>query len=62
MLLTSLFSHFLSFSRDKNHVKKLLIRFPHLDRKLLEREYPDVNVKDLEYKDKVRGHFAPKID
>lgn len=51
-----------TFSRDKNHVKKLLVRFPHLDLELLEREYPDVKVKDLVYKDRVRGHFAPKID
>lgn len=56
--------HFLSFSssRDKNHVTKLLSRFPNLDRNLVQREYPDVDVKAIDYKDKSRGHFAPKID
>lgn len=54
--------NFSIFSRDKNHVKKLLSRFPHLSRELLEREYPDVNVKEIDYKDRARGHFAPKID
>lgn len=49
-------------SRDKNHVTKLLSRYPNLDRKLLQREYPDVNIRQLEFNDRARGHFAPKID
>lgn len=53
---------FVDFSRDRNHVTKLLSRFPNLDRDLVQREYPDVNVKMIDYKDKARGHFAPKID
>lgn len=50
------------FSRDKNHVTKLLSRFPNLDRKLLKREYPHVNIQQLEFNDRTRGHFAPKFD
>lgn len=52
----------LFYSRDKNHVRKLLSRFPDLDRDLVQREYPDVNVKKLDYHDYTRGHYAPKID
>lgn len=37
-------------------------RFPDLDRNLLKREYPDVNVKGIDYNDRARGHYAPKID
>lgn len=50
------------YSRDRNHVQGLLVRYPNLDRDLLKRRYPDVDVKALEYKDKTRGHFAQKID
>ncbi|XP_031638588.1 39S ribosomal protein L47, mitochondrial [Contarinia nasturtii] len=49
-------------NRDKNYVTKLLSRYPNLDRKLVQREYPYVDVKAIDYKDKSRGHFAPKID
>lgn len=49
-------------TRDKNHVKKLLSRFPDLDRTMLAEKYPNINFKLMEYKDKVRGHYVPRVD
>lgn len=51
-----------NFRRDRNRVRRLLRNFPNLDRDLVQREYPDVDVKDIDYKDRARGHFIPKID
>lgn len=47
---------------QRRHVGKLLREFPNIDRGLLSRKYPNVDVKRLEYKDSVRGHYVPKID
>lgn len=49
-------------TRDKNHVIRLLARFPDLDRKLMAEKYPHINFKLLELKDRTRGHFVPKVD
>lgn len=49
-------------SRDRNHVTKLLSKFPNMDRDMLKRKYPDVNIDHIEDKDRARGHFAPRID
>lgn len=50
-----------SRNRDRNHVGYLLKRNPDLDRGLLQRKYPHVNIERLEKMDKFRGHFVPKL-
>lgn len=49
-------------TRDKNHVIRLLSRFPDLDKKMLAEKYPNINLKFLEIKDKYRGHYVPRVD
>jgi large subunit ribosomal protein L47 len=48
-------------NRDRNQVAYLLKRNPDLDRGLLQRKYPHVNIERLEKMDKFRGHFVPKL-
>lgn len=40
----------------------LLRRNCNLDRTILQRNYPDVNIDALIYKGKIRGHYVPKIE
>lgn len=50
------------FRRNRNHVTHLLRRNPNLDRDLLKRKYPDVDIEKIDRIDKARGHFVPKIE
>lgn len=49
-------------NRERNHVKQLLSRFPDLDRKLLAKKYPSVNIEYHESRNQIKGHYVPKID
>lgn len=49
-------------NRSRNHVMMLLRRNPNLSVDLLRKQYPDVDVSKLIKSDKIRGHFAPKVD
>jgi large subunit ribosomal protein L47 len=49
-------------NRDKNHVIRLLSRFPNLDRTLLKEKYPLINFDTLSKKDLYRGHYVPKVE
>lgn len=44
-------------NRDRNHVVKLLRRFPDLDINLLREKYPDVDIDKILRDDKVRPHI-----
>lgn len=46
-------------NRNRNHVMRLLQRFPNIDLKELAAQYPDVNIKRLIDRDMVRGHYVP---
>ncbi|XP_059621399.1 large ribosomal subunit protein uL29m [Phlebotomus argentipes] len=46
-------------NRNRNHVMKLLRRFPNMDKKMLAEKYPDVDIDKLLEKDLCRGHFVP---
>lgn len=45
-------------NRNKNHVIKLLQRFPELDLNLLKDKYPDVDIDKILAKDLVRPHYV----
>lgn len=47
--------------RDRNHVGYLLKRNPDLDRAMLQRQFPDVNIERYARMDKFRGHYVPKL-
>jgi large subunit ribosomal protein L47 len=49
-------------TRDRNHVIRLLSRFPDTDRKLLAEKYPSVNLAAIEMKNLHKGHYEPKFD
>jgi large subunit ribosomal protein L47 len=49
-------------NRDKNHVIRLLRRYPNIDRGVLEQNYPSVNLNLLHKKDKFRGHYIQPVD
>lgn len=51
-----------SKNRDKNHVIRLLRRFPELDRAVLAEKYPTINFDTLKSKDLYRGHFVPRVE
>lgn len=40
----------------------LLRRNPNLDHKILQQEYPHVNIGKLIKDDKIRGHFQPILE
>lgn len=46
--------------RNFNHVVGLLKRFPDMDIRALEEQYPDVDIAQAKNSRKCRGHFAPK--
>lgn len=48
--------------RDANHVVRLLRRHPGISDEALREKYPDINLEWLRVRDKVRGHYVPKID
>jgi large subunit ribosomal protein L47 len=48
--------------RDRNHLIRLIRRFPDLDRNMLQEKYPNVAVRNLEKKDLFRGHYVPRVD
>lgn len=49
-------------NRDKNHVIRLLRRFPNLDRSMLQEKYPSINFDALKSKDVYRGHYVPRVE
>lgn len=49
-------------NRSRNEVTMLLRRNPSLDKEVLRREFPTVDIDKLITNDKVRGHFVPKVD
>ncbi|KAL7034581.1 hypothetical protein ACKWTF_008015 [Chironomus riparius] len=49
-------------NRDKNHVIRLLSRFPNLDRNVLKGKYPQINFDTLNKKDLYRGHYVPDVE
>lgn len=54
--------HRRSRNRARNHVIRLLRRYPDIDRDVLKQKYPSVNIENLNKKDKFRGHYVPKLD
>lgn len=46
-------------NRNRNHVMRLLQRFPNTDLKVLAEKYPDVDIQKLIDRDMVRGHYVP---
>ena len=46
-------------NRNRNHVMRLLQRYPDLDLKVLAEQYPDVNIQKLIDSDMIRGHYVP---
>lgn len=46
-------------NRNRNHVMRLLQRFPDTDLKVLAEQYPDVNIQKLIDSDMIRGHYVP---
>lgn len=46
-------------NRNRNHVMRLLQRYPNTDLKVLAEQYPDVDIQKLIDSDKVRGHYVP---
>lgn len=46
-------------NRNRNHVMRLLQRFPNTDLKVLAEHYPDVNIQKLIDNDMIRGHYVP---
>lgn len=49
-------------NRDRNHVIRLLSRFPNLDRNVLREKYPHINFDHLHKKDIFRGHYVPNVE
>lgn len=49
-------------NRDKNHIIRLLRRFPNIDRSILKERYPSINFDALKTKDLYRGHYVPRVD
>lgn len=49
-------------NRERNEVGHLLKRNPNMDINVLQTKYPQVNIERLLKNDKVRGHYAPKIE
>lgn len=50
-----------AINRDRNQVVHLLKRNPNLDRGMLSRKYPTVDIEKLIKYDKIRGHYEPKM-
>lgn len=48
-------------NRDRNEVVHLLKRNPDLDKQLLRRRFPTVNIERILSHDKARGHHVPKL-
>jgi len=48
-------------NRDRNQVIHLLKRNPDLDKNLLKRKFPSVDIEKLEKGDKFRGNYVPKV-
>lgn len=48
-------------NRDRNEVIHLLKRNPNLDKNLLKRKFPTVDIEKLEKGDKFRGSYVPKV-
>lgn len=46
-------------NRNRNHVMRLLQRFPNTDLKVLAEHYPDVDIQKLIDTDQIRGHYSP---
>lgn len=42
-------------------MRKLLSRFPNIDRDVLKRRYPDVDIDKIDRNDLAPGHFLPKV-
>lgn len=49
------------FSRSRNEVMMILRRNPNMDREVLRRKFPDVDIEKLVNTDKIRGHYLPKV-
>lgn len=49
-------------NRDRNHLIRLLSRFPDLDQQMLAEKYPHIDFDTLRKKDRFRGHFVPKVE
>ncbi|KAJ6634743.1 39S ribosomal protein L47, mitochondrial, partial [Pseudolycoriella hygida] len=47
-------------NRDRNHVKHLMRRFPHLSKDLLAKKYPHVDIAKIIRNDESRGHHTPE--
>lgn len=48
--------------RDANHVTRLLRRHPNISDEALVEKYPHINLDGLRARDKIRGHYVPKVD
>ncbi|XP_023293278.2 39S ribosomal protein L47, mitochondrial [Lucilia cuprina] len=48
-------------NRSRNEAMMLLRRNPHMDRDLLRRKFPGVDIDKLVNTDKIRGHYIPKV-
>ncbi|XP_065355096.1 large ribosomal subunit protein uL29m [Calliphora vicina] len=48
-------------NRSRNEVMMMLRRNPNMDRDMLRRKFPNVDIDKLVNTDKIRGHYIPKI-
>lgn len=52
---------FLSYSRIRDHVCMLLRRYPHMDMDVLQKKYPEVNVRALRHHKRSLGHHEHNV-